>query len=241
MVQHAAKRISAKQGIIVAGSRKGNRWPRPKAKKIIVAAIIVVAGVALALTATLKKQVAPITVETEKVTRRTLVEKVTANGKIEPVVQVKISPEVSGEIIELDVKEGQHVKKGDLLLKIRPDNYVAARDSAAASYKLAVANKTSSEASLEKARLEYERSTGLYDGKLISDSDFLTAKTTYDVAKTTLAGAGENRSAWPRRRCNPPPRTFPRPPFILRWTARSANSIHNWESGSLARRQWPAP
>ena len=48
---------------------------------------------------------------------------VVANGKIEPVVQVKISPEVSGEIIELDVKEGQNVKKGDLLFKIKPDNY----------------------------------------------------------------------------------------------------------------------
>jgi HlyD family secretion protein len=117
---------------------------------------------------------------------------VVANGKIEPVVQVKISPEVSGEIIELAIKEGQHVKKGDLLVKIKPDNYLAASNSAFASYNLAAANRSSSEANLEKARLEHERSSGLFKAKLISDSDYLTAKTTYDVAKTTLDGSLES-------------------------------------------------
>jgi HlyD family secretion protein len=161
-------------------------------KKIVVISILLAAGIGLALMATLKKQVAPISVETEKVMRRTLVEKVMANGKIEPVVQVKISPEVSGEITELGVKEGQRVHKGDLLVKIKPDNYLAASNSAAASYKLSVANQNSSQASLEKARLEYERSKALYEAKLISDSDYLTAKTTYDVAKTGLDGAAES-------------------------------------------------
>ena len=75
-------------------------------------------------------------VETEKVVGRDLVETVVANGKIEPVVQVKISPEVSGEITQLAVKEGQRVCKGDLLVKIKPDNYLAASNSAAASYNL---------------------------------------------------------------------------------------------------------
>ena len=161
-------------------------------KKIITFSIIVAAGLGLALYASLKKADPPVSVETEKVARRNLIEKVVANGKIEPVIQVKISPEVSGEITQLAVKEGQQVKKGDLLVKIKPDNYLAASNSAAASYNLALANKSTAEANLEKARLEFERSTGLHEAKLVSDSDFLTARTTFDVSKTTLAGAAES-------------------------------------------------
>ena len=161
-------------------------------RKIITFSIVAAAGIGLALYASLKKTDPPVSVETEKVVRRDLIEKVVANGKIEPVVLVKISPEVSGEITQLAVKEGQQVKKGDLLVKIKPDNYLAASNSAAASYNLAVANKSTAEANLEKARLEFERSSGLYQAKLVSDSDFLTAKTTRDVAKTTLAGAAES-------------------------------------------------
>ena len=84
------------------------------------------------------------------------------------------------------------MQKGDLLVKIKPDNYLATSNSAAASYHLAVANKSTAEANLEKARQEFERSSGLHQAKLVSDSEFLTAKTTYDVAKTTLAGALES-------------------------------------------------
>jgi HlyD family secretion protein len=78
------------------------------------------------------------------------------------------------------------------LVNIKPDNYLAASNSAAASYNLALANKSTAEANLEKARLEFARSSGLYQAKLVSDSDFLAAKTTHDVAKTTLAGAAES-------------------------------------------------
>ena len=161
-------------------------------KKIITFSILAAAGIGLALYAYLNKSDPPVSVEMEKVVRRNLIEKVVANGKIEPVIQVKISPEVSGEITQLAVKEGQRVKKGDLLVKIKPDNYLAASNSAAASYNLAVANKSTAEANLEKARLEFERSAGLHEAKLVSDSDFLTARTTCDVAKTTLAGAVES-------------------------------------------------
>lgn len=161
-------------------------------KKIITFSILAAAGIGLALYASLKQSDPPVSVQMEKAVRRDLIEKVVANGKIEPVIQVKISPEVSGEITQLAVKEGQQVKKGDLLVKIKPDNYLAASNSAAASYNLAVANKSTAEANLEKARLEFERSSGLHEAKLVSDSDFLTARTTYDVAKTTLAGAVES-------------------------------------------------
>jgi HlyD family secretion protein len=163
-------------------------------KKLVFFAIVVVAGTGLAVWATHKKAAPPISVQTEKVARRTIVERVVADGKIEPVLHVKISPEVSGEIIQMGVKEGQKVSLGDLLVRIKPDNYLAASNSAHANYKLAQANQSTSEANLEKARLEYERSEGLYKAKLISDSDYLTAKTTFDVAKTTLAGAVESVS-----------------------------------------------
>jgi HlyD family secretion protein len=140
------------------------------------------------------KTTPPIAVVTEKVTRRNITEVVVANGKIEPVLQVKISPEVSGEIIELPVKEGQSVKKGDLLFKIKPNNYLAARDSARANYKSAIANRETSRANLEKADLEFKRNDALFAAKLLSESDLLTAKTAFDVAKTTLDASIEQVS-----------------------------------------------
>src|SRR3954466_2044985 len=125
-----------------------------KGRKIVVFSVIGIALIALTAGAILRKREVIIAVQSEKVARRNLTEIVVANGKIQPVVQVKISPEVSGEIIELPVKEGQCVKKGDLLVKIKPDNYVASRNSAQANYKYSVASKNTAESNLEKARLE---------------------------------------------------------------------------------------
>src|SRR5262245_29804808 len=96
-----------------------------KRRKIIIFSLIGLVLATLTTVAILRKREAVITVQTEKVARRNLIEIVSANGKIQPVLQVKISPEVSGEIIELPVKEGQPVKKGDLILKIKPDFYLA--------------------------------------------------------------------------------------------------------------------
>ncbi len=163
-------------------------------KKIIFFSLLALVIIGAVVYGKYAKRVPPVSITKEKAARRNLTEVVVANGKIEPVLEVKISPEVSGEIIELDVKEGQHVKTNDLLLKIRPDNYVAARDSAGANFKFATASKNTSDANLEKAFLEFKRNEALFQTKLISESDFLTAKTTYDVAKTTLAGAVEQVS-----------------------------------------------
>jgi HlyD family secretion protein len=163
-------------------------------KKIIFFSLLVCAAIAAVVYGKYSKRVPPLSISKEKVAHRNITEVVVANGKIEPVLQVKISPEVSGEIIELNVKQGQHVRKRDLLLKIRPDNYVAARDSAKANFKYATANKNTSDANLERALLEYKRNAALFEAKLISESDYLTAKTTYDVAKTTLAAAVEQVS-----------------------------------------------
>ncbi len=131
-----------------------------------------------------------ITVQTEKVTRRNITELVVANGKIQPVVQVVINPEVSGEIIDLPVKEGQQVKKGDLLVRIKPDNYRASRNSSEANYRSALASRDLAQANLTKAEAEHKRAQELFEGGLISDSQFLEAKTAWDVAKASFETSG---------------------------------------------------
>src|SRR5688572_32638803 len=131
-----------------------------------------------------------VTVQTEKVTPRNITEIVVANGKIQPVLQVMINPEVSGEIIELPVKEGQLVKKGDLLVRIKPDNYRAIRNSSEANYRASLASKTLAEANLAKAQAEYKRNEELFRIKLVSDSQYIEAKTAFDVAKATVESSG---------------------------------------------------
>ncbi len=154
-----------------------------KRRKLFI--FLAVGGVllAIALFAVFKKKEPIITVQTEKVARRNITEIVVANGKIQPVKQVMISPEVAGEIVTLPVKEGDLVKKGDLLVQIKPDNYIASRNSAEAQYKSAIGSKNLAKAQLEKAEAEYKRNRELFESKLVSDSVFLDFKTSYEVAK----------------------------------------------------------
>src|SRR5580765_2295314 len=119
-----------------------------KVRRIIIFSAILVGLISLSLVAVFKKRQVVITVQTEKVTRRNLTEIVVANGKIQPVVQVVISPEVAGEIVMLPVREGASVKKGDLLVQIKQDNYLASRNSAEAGHKSALASKTLAQAEL---------------------------------------------------------------------------------------------
>src|SRR6187401_56072 len=157
-----------------------------KRRKAVVFSLIGLAIIGLTAGAIMKRREPVITIQTEKIGRRNLTEIVVASGKIQPVLQVKISPEVSGEIIELPVKEGQVVKKGDLILKIKPDFYMANRNQAEASYKSGLAGKTTAEANLEKAHAEFKRNQELYERKLISESVFVEFKTGYDIAKAQL-------------------------------------------------------
>jgi HlyD family secretion protein len=165
--------------------------PKSKTKKWkkIVISLVILGVIAGGLNSALHKKPMPLTIQKEKVARRTITELVEANGKIQPVTQVKISPEVSGEIIQLPVKEGQTVKKGDLLVKIKPDNYIASRNSAAASFLYSQTSSNSAAASLERAELEYNRVTKLHDSQLVSDSAFQEAKMSYQVAQASFAGA----------------------------------------------------
>jgi HlyD family secretion protein len=162
---------------------------RKKSRKLTFFIIIGVVVLFAAMAIVIHGRKPPISVQTEKVSRHNITEVVVASGKIQPVTQIAISPEVAGEIVALPVKEGDQVKKGDLLVSIKPDNYKAARDSSAASYQSAIANRNLAQAQLDKAEADYKRNAELSRQKLVSDSDFLDAKTAYEVAKLQLETA----------------------------------------------------
>ena len=166
--------------------------PKRKGRgKLIVFIIIVLAVAGVAAIWSWQKKAPAITVQTEKVARHSITETVTANGKIYPVVQVHISPEVSGEITELPVKEGQYVHKGDLLLKINPDVYTAGLNQAKASYESSLAAKDTALANLEKAETDFNRNVELFHRKLISESDYIGFKVALDVARAQVKSAGD--------------------------------------------------
>ncbi len=125
----------------------------------------------------------PIPVVTEKAVRRTIIETVSATGKVQPETEVKISPEVAGEIIELPVEDGKAVRKGDLLLKIKPDSYKAVVEQQDAAIDAAKSINLQQEASMQKADLDLKRSRDLFEKKMISESEFTAAQTAYDIAK----------------------------------------------------------
>ena len=131
-------------------------------------------------------------VEISKVASSTIVETVSATGKIQPEIEVKLSSMVSGEIIALNVKEGQVVKKGDLLVKINPDLYTSGLERSVANLSGTKAGLTQSEASFKEAKASYERNKTLYDKGVISKSDWDKAISTYEVAKATKQNAYYN-------------------------------------------------
>ncbi len=160
-----------------------------KRRKIIIFSLISLVLAGLAGVAFFRKREAVITIQSEKVIRRDIIEKVVANGKIQPVMQVKISPEVSGEIIDLPVKEGQLVNKGQLIVKIKPDFYIAQLHQSQAGYEAALASKAQTEANLEKAFADFKRNKDLWEHKLISEADYIGFKAGYDVAKAQVESA----------------------------------------------------
>lgn len=135
-------------------------------------------------------------VELAKVKRVTIVEKVSASGTVQPVTEVKIAPEVSGEIIDLLVEEGDSVKRGQLLVKIRPDTWESQLQRAQASLSQQRANLAQAEASLNAARAafiraeqEFKRQETLWKQKVISEADWQLANQNYTIAKTDVTAA----------------------------------------------------
>lgn len=127
-----------------------------------------------------------VSVQTEEVVKRTITQIVTANGTINPVEKVELRPEVTGEIVELPVKEGDKVKKGQLLIRLKPDQYIARRNVAEASLNLAQASLREREASLIEVEANYNRINELYEKQLASESDLETAKATFIGAKSRV-------------------------------------------------------
>jgi len=141
-------------------------------------------------------------VEYTNVKRNDIIERVSASGKVQPEVEVKLSPDVSGEIISLNVAEGDSVVKGQLLLKIRPDNYEslmaraqAAVNSSKANFEQTKAMVSQSESRLIQAKANFERNKKLFTDKVISAADFETFESNYNVAQQDVASAKANVSA----------------------------------------------
>ncbi|MCB2197459.1 MAG: efflux RND transporter periplasmic adaptor subunit [Bacteroidetes bacterium] len=164
--------------------------------------ILLVAAVVLIIFAIVGKKAGwfggavTIKVSIEKPEYRDITEVVTASGKIQPETEVKISPDVSGEIVGLYIKEGDYVQKGDLLLKIKPDIYLSAVDRARASVNTARANLANSEAFLEQIKAKhkqthkaFERNKVLWEEKTISDAEYETSLSSYEMVKAEMEAA----------------------------------------------------
>ena len=134
-------------------------------------------------------------VDMEKVSFETIVEKVSASGLVRPVIEVKISPEVAGEIIELQIKEGDSVNSGDLLLKIRPDNFISSLDRSKANLNQQKANLARAEAGFYRSELEFNRQALLHKEEMISDSEYELAEANYKIATQDLESARQTVEA----------------------------------------------
>lgn len=136
------------------------------------------------------KEAIPVVVE--EVSLRAITELIPANGKIKPVTEIKISPDVSGEIVELNFKEGDVIKKGDLILKIKQDLYISMRERAEASLNSIKAQLAQQLAQFEQIEQSYKRSQTLYKEMVISESEFESAHSQWEVAKAQIESARYN-------------------------------------------------
>lgn len=166
---------------------------------VLIAALALIVFAVIGKKAGLIGKEKPTEVTTDVVKKRTIVETITANGKVQPETEVKISPEVSGEIIELNIREGDYVEKGKLLLRIKPDIYVSNRDQAEANLNAtrsnlanATARLSQSQAQLEKEQLSYERNRKLWEQKTISQSEWEAAESTYKVIRADVEAAKQS-------------------------------------------------
>lgn len=162
-------------------------------KRIYWIIIIGVVLVAVVVAVKVSKGSQPLEVYTEKALVRDIVEIVSATGKIQPETEVKISSDVSGEITEMLVKEGDQVKKGQLLCRIRPDLYVSAFDRVNASVNTTRANLKSTQAQLDQAKANlanaeavFNRNKRLFEQKAISQQDFDAAKAQFEGARANV-------------------------------------------------------
>ena len=157
---------------------------------IIGGAVIIIAGlIILSKSGVIGNKDKGIEVEITQVIPATIIETVSATGKIQPEIEVKISSEVSGEIISLNVKEGQVVKKGDLLVKINPDLYTSGYNRSVSNLSGTRANLSQADASFKESKSNYDRNKTLFEKGIISKADWDKAIASYEVAKAAKQNA----------------------------------------------------
>ncbi|HEY5991878.1 MAG TPA: efflux RND transporter periplasmic adaptor subunit [Candidatus Udaeobacter sp.] len=159
---------------------------RARRKKQIICGSIGLIVLCIVASIIWNKREKPIPVTTEKAIRKTIVQTVSATGKVQPETEVKISPEVAGEIIDLPVEDGKAVKKGDLLVRIRPDSYKALVEQQEAAISAAKATNLQQKATMLKCEHDFKRAEDLFSKKLISEQEYNAAEAAYDVAKNTF-------------------------------------------------------
>lgn len=161
-----------------------------KALRNILAAVAVILAAVIIYAVLGQENGEPVTVAVPST--GTIVERIPANGKIHPVTEVKISPDVSGEIIELNVEEGDRVSRGDLVIKIKQDVYISLRDRAAATLNATRAQYQQQKASFTQAEQNYMRNKQLYGQKAISLQEFQASTAEYEMAREQLNAAEYN-------------------------------------------------
>lgn len=158
-------------------------------KILILAAVVLIVFAVIGKKAGWFGKAVTVKVAVENAEKRYIVETITANGKIQPEKEVKISPDVSGEIVELTVREGDHVEKGQLLIRIKPDIYISQRDRSLAAISSARARLAQTEAQFTQAELTYNRTKQLFNEQTISKSEYEQAEASYSVAKAEVDAA----------------------------------------------------
>jgi HlyD family secretion protein len=164
---------------------KADRKRRSTRKRQIIIGVVGFLVLWLIVSIMLSKREKPIPITTEKAVRKTILQTVSATGKVQPETEVKISPEVAGEIIELPVEDGMAVKKGDLLVKIKPDTYKALLEQQEAAISSAKATNLQQKATMVKCEQDLKRADDMFAKKTISVQEYNTAQAAYDVAKNT--------------------------------------------------------
>lgn len=176
-------------------AKKSNKWIWYLGGGVLLLIILVIIGKNAGWIGTTEG----LKVSTAKAERKTITESVSANGKIQPEVEVKISSDVSGEITELLVKEGDSVRAGQLLARIDPELYQSALDRSEASLNNSRANlanskarQLQSEAKFTEIESQFNRNKKMYDQKLISDAEMETARSAYSTAKADVEAAKQS-------------------------------------------------
>jgi HlyD family secretion protein len=171
-------------------SRAASAAPRKKSKALWwILGLLVVAALGVGVYFKRQQGGKAQAVTIEKAITKTITQVVSATGKVQPEIEVKIAPEVSGEIIKLPFREGMAVKKGDLLLAIKQDVYVAQVDQQEAGLVSARAAAVQAQAQLVQAQDALKRSADIFAKNLISESDYIAAKTNVDVAQANYDSA----------------------------------------------------